>query len=268
MMPDLGLLPTTEPPSLDGMTDSEKVAAMVEWFHENFEDPAQETPHDSGEGGYLYIWGGPYDANEELQDAFAGQAPDELIEQATSEVQDRDGILDWAPSGNRIGPDPDSYPDRVRTGEIVDGDGEWPPVIAVPENDASEAQKAANVLSRLDELERALQALQLPSAGIGHNQPPEPIETTAPISEEQRQQLIVNIQEIKIEVQSPQPDYAKVEEKAGLLAKAAAKIKSWIAKSLDKAIVAGLALEYPKILDYLHAAGKAIMEWLPPHLPF
>ena len=32
----------------------------------NFEDPANETPYESSEGGYIYIWGGPYDALEQL----------------------------------------------------------------------------------------------------------------------------------------------------------------------------------------------------------
>ncbi len=40
------------------------------WFHSNFEDPAQETPYNSREGGYLYIWGGPYNAHDELYGEF------------------------------------------------------------------------------------------------------------------------------------------------------------------------------------------------------
>jgi hypothetical protein len=43
---------------------------MHHWFHRNFEDPVQETPYNSQEGGYLYIWGGPYDAREQLYDEF------------------------------------------------------------------------------------------------------------------------------------------------------------------------------------------------------
>ena len=35
---------------------------MLYWFRERFEDPVEETPYNSREGGYLYIWGGPYDA--------------------------------------------------------------------------------------------------------------------------------------------------------------------------------------------------------------
>jgi hypothetical protein len=39
---------------------------MRYWFHRNFEDPAEETPYNTREGGYLYIWGGPYNAHDEL----------------------------------------------------------------------------------------------------------------------------------------------------------------------------------------------------------
>ena len=53
---------TTEPPSLEGLDREARIEAMVEWFGDNFEDPAQETPYESAEGGYIYIWGGPYDA--------------------------------------------------------------------------------------------------------------------------------------------------------------------------------------------------------------
>ena len=42
--------------------------AMRKWFFEHFEDPAHRTPYESREGGYQWIWGGPYDARERLKD--------------------------------------------------------------------------------------------------------------------------------------------------------------------------------------------------------
>lgn len=66
------------------------------WFSTRFWDPANETPHDSEEGGYLYIWGGPYDAEEELHGRFSDLVPDEVIDEAVEELQ-RDGIYEWAP---------------------------------------------------------------------------------------------------------------------------------------------------------------------------
>jgi len=33
---------------------------MADWFLANFENPAECTPYESAEGGYQWIWGGPY----------------------------------------------------------------------------------------------------------------------------------------------------------------------------------------------------------------
>jgi hypothetical protein len=53
-----------EPPS----TPPDIVELMVLWFFQNFEDPAHNTPWDEGE--CVFIWGGPFDARAELEDAF------------------------------------------------------------------------------------------------------------------------------------------------------------------------------------------------------
>ena len=45
---------------------------MREWFINNYEDPVECLPYDSEEGGYIYIWGGPYDPFEELESEFSG----------------------------------------------------------------------------------------------------------------------------------------------------------------------------------------------------
>jgi len=45
---------------------------MRHWFISNYENPAERTPYESKEGGYIYIWGGPYDAGEVLGELFGG----------------------------------------------------------------------------------------------------------------------------------------------------------------------------------------------------
>lgn len=79
---------------LDQMNPQEQIDAMEEWFRSNYEDPAQQTPYDSREGGYIHIWGGPYDALEELQSEFGGIVKDELIEQLANKLSDE--CSDWA----------------------------------------------------------------------------------------------------------------------------------------------------------------------------
>jgi hypothetical protein len=55
---------------------------MVQWFHENYEDPAVRLPYESREGGYQWIWGGPYDAREQIGDQFSDIADEDAIEAA------------------------------------------------------------------------------------------------------------------------------------------------------------------------------------------
>ncbi len=69
---------------------------MIEWFLQNFEDPAESTPYESAEGGYQWIWGGPFEARDELYSKFGDIAPERLIEEVAEEVE-REGITDWAP---------------------------------------------------------------------------------------------------------------------------------------------------------------------------
>jgi hypothetical protein len=66
------------------------------WFLTRYWDPANDTPYDSGEGGYIYIWGGPYEAGDELHGRFCGVVPEEVIDEVVEDLQ-RDGIYDWAP---------------------------------------------------------------------------------------------------------------------------------------------------------------------------
>ena len=44
-----------------------QIEAMRRWFCDRYEDPANDTPYSSEEGGYIFVWGGPYDPNEVIQ---------------------------------------------------------------------------------------------------------------------------------------------------------------------------------------------------------
>jgi hypothetical protein len=80
---DMG--PTTPVPEINLEDSLEcQVEQVVGWFFENFEDPVNSTPWDEGE--YVYIWGGPYYASEELDAAFHGQVPTEVIDLAVREI--------------------------------------------------------------------------------------------------------------------------------------------------------------------------------------
>ena len=69
---------------------------MRTWFFQNYEDPAERTPYESREGGYIWIWGGPYEAREELESEFHGVVSNDLIEELSYELN---GICpEWAPT--------------------------------------------------------------------------------------------------------------------------------------------------------------------------
>lgn len=65
-----------------------QLEVMRTWFYSNYEDPIESTPYESAEGGYIYIWGGPYDPGEELQDEFSKLIPDKVIEELAGELSD------------------------------------------------------------------------------------------------------------------------------------------------------------------------------------
>lgn len=73
-----------------------QIAAMRRWFLERYEDPANETPWDGEDKAYVFVWGGPYDPNDEIQSRFGGivefDTMRELIEELWGEVGD-----EWAP---------------------------------------------------------------------------------------------------------------------------------------------------------------------------
>ena len=276
-MAGLDLQPTSEIPTMNNMSDYKKIQSIKEWFYSNFEDPVNSTLYESREGGYQYIWGGPYEIEEEQYFAFEGAVSTGLIEKAAQQILDEDGTWDWAPHSNRIAPDYDE--DRVASGEIVDGDGEWPPVIPTiiersrydPEA-SQQFKKTRDVFARLDDLENALTIIKSSTVGIGHNHPPEPINEFN-FNETDRRHLIVNISEIRIEINSSDPNIKKIEERAGLFRLVSVKIGKILSQSIDKIVVGGVVAiyyeYYPEIMQLLQSAYKAIMEWLPPlQLPF
>ena len=76
--------------------DDIKVQRMIDWFYEEYEDPAQNVPHDSREGGYQYFKGGPYNPSEVLADEFTDY-DESLIAKAVDKITD-DG-WEWVKKG-------------------------------------------------------------------------------------------------------------------------------------------------------------------------
>ena len=94
----LMLGPTTSIPNLEGLSQAQRIDVMVEWFGQNFEDSSDHTPRDDGE--FVYVWGGPHDARDELNNASACTASNDEIVEAIERVEGE--AMDWAPSESRL----------------------------------------------------------------------------------------------------------------------------------------------------------------------
>lgn len=86
--------------SLQYISKANQLDVMRKWFYENYEDPANACPYESREGGYFYIYGGPYEADEELQAMFEGYVKDDYIQELANELQDQ--CLEWSGNSNNI----------------------------------------------------------------------------------------------------------------------------------------------------------------------
>ena len=98
--------PVSRPPELEhDALEDDRVETMLEWFRENYEDPANQLPYESASGGYHWLWGGPYDALEELPSAFPEATEKEI--KAAVERLESSGTVEWTVSSRRIGPMPE-----------------------------------------------------------------------------------------------------------------------------------------------------------------
>ncbi|MCE4223631.1 hypothetical protein HCU64_07705 [Methylobacterium sp. C25] len=201
--------------------------AIVEWFGQNFEDPAHSTPYNSEEGGYLYIWGGPYDTSEEILDRFDGIASKGAIADAISELESEGS--EWAPSQSRIQPEEDDY------------DGAYGPSDHA-ELPLEEGYWRAEIGARLDQLETALAEAGLGRAGIGHNNPPSPIQDDSPIEAADLTEIQQAIGEVRTQTVAETPDGDKLSRRASQFKNVAQAIGVWLAKKGDLAFDEGIKI--------------------------
>ena len=83
-----------------------QLEVMETWFRDRFEDPAEHMPYESAEGGYVWIWGGPFDAQEELESKFSGVVPDDVIDELINKLSRE--CWEWAPTHS-----PEDYDDYL-----------------------------------------------------------------------------------------------------------------------------------------------------------
>jgi hypothetical protein len=248
------LSPTSPPPAdFTNMAVEDAAEQIRLWFLDNFEDPAQSTPYNGREGGYQYIWGGPYEADDIISNLFADVVSEEIIKAAVEAIE-RDGGLEWAPSQSRIQPPEDDEPEHV--------------TLATP-------AAHAEMQRRIHTLEQAVKSLSTPS--IGHNHPPEPIEDE-PLTATDFKALTAAISAIKAQPVEPTASPTEAIEAASTLQRIRKKMLHYLQEKGD-VIVTEAAKEAGKwsvrlplwgmLGDALLHASHAVMEWLQSlHLPF
>lgn len=255
------------------LTESEQIEKMVAWFNRMFEDPQDQTPYAADKDSpynYEYIWGGPYDASEELADQFSGIASEEAIERAVEIVQDQDGIYEWAPS--------DSHPNmRRRAEEAMAEYAEQADQLPSLDEVRRQAREGSTLhLGTPEELEAREELLALVQdfgllvaratensnhGGMGHNQPPPEMILPQNIGIS----ITANINIIQAEVASESPDAEKVAEATSALQKVQDEVseffrmtkdqvKSLGSKALAGAIVGGIGTVIYKAVTWLALA--------------
>jgi hypothetical protein len=238
------------------MDEDEQRELMLQWFHQNFEDPVNGNALWDGETKeYVYLWGGPYDAQEQLWDKFGDIVSEALIDEVVREIQ-RDGIVDWAPGSNspfyehEEPPEPEEPPSlEIYSDEPSDRYGS-------PE----EREARARAREAIEELRRALERPRI--IGIGHNRPP-PEEAAEP---DEIKEFRLALEELSGELAKPQPAIALVKRRATPLRDVLITSSKWGLKKLDKvvdAVITGgvlwLAAQHS---EQLRKAFDAIVAWL------
>ena len=245
---------------------AKQVACMLNWFGRNFEDPAEETPYQSAEGGYQYINGGPYDAREALDDEFSSFVSEAAIEEAVGEIESG-GLTDWAP-----GPE---HPNNQREDEDYPQDDEEPPpppdlddLIRQLEAGARtefgspyEQGERQELLRRLDRIEVLLLAALPPAhGGIGHNR------YEAEADDRPDPQLVCDAlgasAKIRAELQKPAPDALVVAKETSFLKKLATGIVIAAVGGVIGHVVGQIVDRHPELSVAVEAVVTQAVHWI------
>lgn len=246
-----------------------RIASMRDWFFDMYEDPAQETPFNSREGGYQYIWGGPFDAQEELYGNFGDTASEEEIQTAV-ELIEENGMTDWAPRHT----EPEDEPG-------VDEDYNESPV-RFPSHEEMEALKQ-QTLASFDRVEQLLDQERGRLLRM-HNMPPELVESDPPVPEDVQKAIREQIAETRNLVDSPTPDQVALIEKVSIFRRIGNLLRHPFAIGIGGAMAGGplgnagqfvwdqtggqVIAHRQEIVEALTQAADAIWAWAQHLLPF
>jgi hypothetical protein len=242
------------------MDEDKQRELKLQWFHENFEDPRSGNAFwDNETKEYVYLWGGPFDAQEQLWNKFGEIVPEALIENIREEVESH-GTFEWAPgavSPFYKGDDDEKLREPPSLDIYIDEPSER---YGSPE----EREARARAREAIENLRQALESRR--AIGIGHNRPPDE-ETEEP---DEIIELWPALQGLSAELAKPNPAISVVKRWATPLRDALIACAKWGLNKIDGAIDAGLkagaiagigwlATQYS---EPLHKAFDAVLAWL------
>jgi hypothetical protein len=239
------------------MRKADKQRLMVEWFHQNFQKPDDAgTPWVDGE--YLWIWGGPVEARDELYSKFGDIVYENWVEEVVQEVESG-ATTDWVP--NQKPEDWEDidwsqrYDDPPSLGHYLDEPS--PGYGSAQDHEARE-----KVRQGLTRLQRAIETPR--PIGIGHNRPPEELETP------EARELLQAVGELTLEFSQRTPSISRVKRWATPLRNALVAAIKWTGKKVDKGIEAAVTTIGGGIglwilghwVPPVHNVFAAIIDWL------
>jgi hypothetical protein len=215
--------PLTLPPDdFSGLSLREAVEQIREWFFENFENPARIARYE-GDGRH---WGESYSTSDIIENVFADIATDKVIKTATDELN-AEGH-EWVPNPNgRQAPEKlEEYPLDTTTLHIM-------------------------MRRRVSLLEEILAHLPAEPAGVGHNNPPEPIEAPF-IGPGERAAILGAVEVLKAQPVEPADDGEAASQAVRVVERTANRFRDWLAKQGDTFVS-----------EAVKEGGKEFGKWAP-----
>lgn len=235
--------------------DEAAIEDMIEWFHQNYEDPANRVPYESAKGGYQWIYGGPETPEEALGDNFGSVYRGDLIEQAATKITDDSGIYDWSP---------------IPGADWAEDDLDIAPTPNVPEPEARAA-----VLLRIEALEQLIRPLveehgppdMLP--GIGHNQPPPEFAIEEAVGRGEWREVQAVIEALRAEATKPEPELEVVERGQNVFVRVLRAVGGWARDRINAgidaggAVLIGYGLADPQtVIGALNSVAQSVATWI------
>lgn len=235
--------------------DEAAIEEMTEWFHQNYEDPANRVPYESAEGGYQWIYGGPETPEEALGDNFGSVYRYDLIEQAVTKINEDSGIYDWSP---------------IPGADWAEDEFDIAPTPNVPEPEARTA-----VLQRIETLEQLIRPLvekhgppdMLP--GTGHNQPPPEFAIEEAVSREEWREVQAAIEELRAEATKAEPEREAVERRQNVFVRVLRAVGGWARDRINAgidaggAVLIGYGLADPQtVIGALTGVAQSVATWI------